>query len=132
MHCKIKIDFWNRFRGVNDDNIRNLSCLKQDFYYYQQKKEQILSKNGFLNEIERQFFNDKFEFIEKNIDVFIKNLELHIKPKIYAILELEKYGLKWVDVEIRSGKVKERFLKHYKVYIETIEDILNKKYDKYK
>lgn len=152
---------WEKFKGLPDKDIEALALMRYDLFYNEQESNDYRYYKLHYNEMLDNFgellpeYYRKFKPIKENIDkigfndcidVFYKNINYikdsirdfvdssrpEIKPKLCAILDAEKHGRRWIDIEVRCGKAKERFPKHYKSYVEMVEFINGKKYNKYK
>ena len=152
---------FEKLKGLSNKDIEALVLMRYDLFYneqesndyryYQLHYNEMLDNFGeLLPEYYRKFkpikenidkigFNDCIDVFYKNINYikdsirdFVESSRPEIKPKLCAILDAEKYGRRWIDIEVRCGKAKERFPKHYKSYVEMVEFINGKKYNKYK
>lgn len=152
---------WEKFKGHPDKDIEALALMRYDLFhneqesddyrYYQLHYNEMLDNFGeLLPEYYRKFkpikenidkigFNDCIDVFYKNINYikdsirdFVESSRPEIKPKLCAILDAEEHGRQWIDIEVRCGKAKERFPKHYKSYVEMVEYITGRKYRRYK
>lgn len=152
---------WKKLRGLLDKDIKTLVLMRYDLFSNEQERDNyryyMLHYNEMLDnfgELLPEYYR-KFKPIKENIDkmgfsecinVFYKNINYirdsirdfiensspEVKPKLCAILDAEEHGRKWVDIEIRCGKAKERFPEYYKSYIEMVEYISGRNYNRYK
>lgn len=152
---------WEKLRGLPDKDIETLVLMRYDLFNNEQEKDNyryyMLHYNEMLDNfgellpeyyrkfksikenIDKMGFNDCIDILYNNINYirdsirdFIENSSPEVKPKLCAILDAEEHGRKWVDIEIRCGKAKERFPEYYKSYIEMVEHISGRNYNKYK
>lgn len=152
---------WEKFKGLPDKDIEALALMRYDLFhneqerddyrYYQLHYNKMLDNFGELlpeyyrkfkpikENIEKIGFNDCIDVFYKNINYikdsirdFIESSRPEIKPKLCAILDAEEHGRRWIDIEVRCGKAKERFPKHYKSYVEMVEYITGRNYRRYK
>jgi lantibiotic modifying enzyme len=75
---------------------------------------------------------ERLEKAYNDLRKFLNEADSKKYAKLCAILDAEKYGRKWIDIEVRCGKAKERFPKHYKSYVEMVEYITGRNYRRYK
>ena len=152
---------WEKFKGLPDKDIEALALMRYDLFYNEQESDDYSYYQLHYNEMLDNFgellpeYYRKFKSIKENIDkigfndcidVFYKNINYiknsirdfvessrpEIKPKLCAILDAEEHGRQWIDIEVRCGKAKERFPKHYKSYVEMVEYITGRNYRRYK
>lgn len=152
--------FWEKFKGIPDDDVNTLCLLKDaiqiekeqrhDYDYYTSHK-----MTDSCGQLLPQYDNNRWKYVKNNIEKygyaqcteitrgslenayddlnqFIGKLKGEQYAKIMAILDAEEHGKKWLDIEVRIGKAKERFPEHYKSYIEMVEYILNRNYSYWK
>lgn len=152
---------WEKFKGHPDKDIEGLALMRYNLLYNEQERDNYRYYMLYYNEmldnfgellpeyykkfrpikenIDKMGFNDcidvfynNIRYIKDSIHDFVENSNPEVKPKLCAILDMEEHGRKWVDIEIRCGKVKERFPEHYKLYVEIVEYISGRNYNRYK
>jgi len=152
---------WEKFKGHPDRNIEALALMKHELfqaeimiercqYYFFHEKEMVdkfgallmkyvfdyayikesIRSNGYAECM--RILTENARGINNAIYDFVRNCDPEEKAKLTAILDAEEHGRKWVDIEVRCGKAKERFPEHYKSYIEMVEFINGRNYNKYK
>lgn len=154
--------FWKRFEGCDDKDVYMLFSLRQIIDIEEQKRSDytyyVFHKSKMTDDFEHllpEYDNIRWKYIQNDIkmygygkclDIIRERLEKSYNnlrkflnetdskeyAKLCAILDAEKYGRRWIDVEVRSGKVKERFPEYYKFYVEMVEYMSGRNYGRYK